>query len=413
MADTGGRPDDSAASPDDINDRLDEIAAELAAEARFKEPSAAERARVPVGQKPARPGSRGPLRGWRSRRTAAWLREPVQSTSAGARAAPAGRSRGQPGPVPGRGYAAPTRPHPGRSLLTLVVMLVLMGGVSFGLRALLHGARAPGSAPPSPRATASGTSPAPAPPSAAPPSAGTLAALIAGTPAQNFANGAAGIALPTARSYGPFTAAQVAADYRTMRELLITSRLDLATVLGDNTTNFAGLLATSERTWFIKNLSDKGLTRQGDLRSSRAWLVSFAPGSTELIGTVIKVHGRMTAQASSLAHTPALRIHADYLFVYPVEVPGQPDTAMLIVDRDYLTVYFGPWNEPASSATVPWIEQDLGSPAGAQCADFDGYVRPAFAGSTPSVQSSGSPIDPWNQSTPPPSGGGCHLSAGT
>ncbi len=48
MAGTSDTPDGTPAGPDDINSRLAEIAAELASEARFKEPSAAERARARV-----------------------------------------------------------------------------------------------------------------------------------------------------------------------------------------------------------------------------------------------------------------------------------------------------------------------------------------------------------------------------
>src|SRR6266481_4716429 len=82
MPGAGSTPDRSQPRPDDINDRLAEVAAELAAEAKFKEPSAAMRGRVAPGSGkdgPAGPIRRpGPFRNWRNKRAAARLRKPVQ-----------------------------------------------------------------------------------------------------------------------------------------------------------------------------------------------------------------------------------------------------------------------------------------------------------------------------------------------
>jgi hypothetical protein len=154
MAGTGGTPGDSPASPDDINGRLAEIAAELSAEATFKEPSAAERAHARAGQPwPPSSGHRaGPLRRLQDKRTAAELRKPVQSgygppaaarrrrlsglrqsgPRLSARRLDAGRllgrraARGRPQPVPDRGYAAASGGSAHRSLLILVSTLVVI-----------------------------------------------------------------------------------------------------------------------------------------------------------------------------------------------------------------------------------------------------------------------------------------------
>src|ERR1700689_780087 len=57
MAGTSDTPEGSPMGPDDINSRLAEIAAELASEAKFKEPSAAERARAARAAAAAKPGA--------------------------------------------------------------------------------------------------------------------------------------------------------------------------------------------------------------------------------------------------------------------------------------------------------------------------------------------------------------------
>jgi hypothetical protein len=101
VAATGETPEGPSLDPDDINNRLAEVAVELAAEARFREPSAAERARRPVG--PAKPARDWPLR---------WLRGYP------------GRDRSR--PVPDRGYATPSaRPAPGRTLLVIAMAVVV------------------------------------------------------------------------------------------------------------------------------------------------------------------------------------------------------------------------------------------------------------------------------------------------
>jgi hypothetical protein len=170
MAGTGPTPDSSSPNSDDINDRLAEIAAELAAEAKFKEPAAADRAHTavqPVGDATRRKRA-GPLGRRRNERLAAELRKPVQEPGgqqtstppppsasgrpagsrpkANRRAAGSAARRAGAWPTPDRGYVTPTRRgRPGRSVLTVVLVLVVLFGVSAGLRKLLQ--RGPSSRP--------------------------------------------------------------------------------------------------------------------------------------------------------------------------------------------------------------------------------------------------------------------------
>lgn len=67
----------------------------------------------------------------------------------------------------------------------------------------------------------------------------------AGTPADQWANGAAGIVLPAARPIGGFTTAQVESAHQTTRKLLIAADLDKTTLLGGAPTAFADLLTNS------------------------------------------------------------------------------------------------------------------------------------------------------------------------
>jgi hypothetical protein len=150
MAGTGESPKGSPEGPDDINDRLAEIAAELASEARFKEPSAAERARARAAAARA-PGKRGKgarpgrIRRWRARKKAEELRRPVDGSDAinpppkPPTAWEVRRARRSIRPVADRGYTDGTEyPSVARSIIAVIVIVILLVGISIGLRYLFR-----------------------------------------------------------------------------------------------------------------------------------------------------------------------------------------------------------------------------------------------------------------------------------
>jgi hypothetical protein len=353
---------------------LDEIAAELAGEAKFKELSAAERARQARG---AQRRSRQPRR-----------------TPDATKWRPAD---------PGR------RRRTGSLVITLTVVAALIG-VSFAISRLhlgAHDAAKPDNTP----VTSAGT-PSPLPTASTP--LFSSADPFAGSPALGYANGATGIGIPAAHAVGAYSAAEVRAAYVTVRKLLIAGYLNQTVLAGGNPTAFARILTPAERPFFQKNLDKQGLDRQGYVRSTRAWVISFAPGTTELVGNVIKVHGQMSAGVQRIKHVRALSIHADYLFVYPVQQQGgPPSTRMRIVARAYITVLFAPWDDPGGPAQA-YLATDRGGPAGALCGINDGFVHPTFPGGSPGpVRPSGAPVNPYDQHTPPPAHGGCQATTGT
>ena len=121
---------------------------------------------------------------------------------------------------------------------------------------------------------------------------------FANTDAENWADGAAGIVIPAAHPVGGYTAAQVADAYQTTGKLLIAAALDRQTLLGGAPTAFADLLTRQQRTQFLAGLNKTGVDKQGNKLSTRAMVTSFAPGTTQLIGSVIKVSGTMSVRAA-------------------------------------------------------------------------------------------------------------------
>lgn len=339
-------------SPDEFDRELRALTEGSAGEARFRELSAAERAKA---------GTKKP------------------------------RRRGK-----GRGRLV--------SSLVLVAVLAAGGGIAwlrFGHPSGKTGGKAPSASP-----VASVAGPAPS---------GTITPvnlfggppvnLFAGTPAAGWADGAAGIVPPAARPIGGFTAAQAASAYATTRKLLIATALDRKTLLGGAPTAFARLLFGQERKDFLAGLNKTGTARDGAPRSTRSWVISFAPGSTALIGSVIKVHGTMSARATTYSGFKALAVKVNYRFVYPVEPPGVPADWMRVVGSVSGTVYFGDFARSGASF-VPWVLFD-NSEAGDRCGDKDGYGRPDFPDHRSGTRPSGPAVDPYSMASQPDRPGSC------
>ena len=234
---------------------------------------------------------------------------------------------------------------------------------------------------------------------------------FSGTPAEHWADGAAGITIPVARARGPYTAAQVRSAYETTRELLIAGNLDWPTLRGGAPKAFEKLLIKSELKAFLAGLHSTKVDKNGADENSRGWITTFAPGSAKFVTTVVKVHGTMKASIIHESGTPVLRVTVDYLFVYVVEPPGDPADWMRVVQQQTGMVDFARWDESGSSLE-PWYDV-TGSAAGAQCGTKDGYIHPNYPSGPPStVQASGKPVDPYSLATPDPNAG-CQNTTGT
>jgi hypothetical protein len=223
---------------------------------------------------------------------------------------------------------------------------------------------------------------------------------FSGTPAATWADGAAGITVPVARAQGRYSAAQVRPALETTRKMLIAGNLDWPTLRGGKPTAYADLLTKQQRTTFLAGLRTRALNKDGTQKNTRTWVTSFAPGSTQFVTTVIKVHGTMSARAASESGTPVLRVRFDYLFVFAVEPPGDPADWMRIVQQHYGTVDFAAWGDPGGPLE-PWVLDTGVGTAGVQCSARDGYIHPEYPRDRSSgLPASGAPQDPYSTATP-------------
>jgi hypothetical protein len=369
---------------DEMDRRLRELTEGMSGASRIREPSAAEREKA--GKK----------------RTKALARE--AKTRARASRSEARRSKG-------RGWQSPpsgSRRRGGQAVAWSVAVVVIAGAALFAWH---HESGVGG--PDDTQVVKNGALPqtsADAP--AAKPLSGPPADPFSGTPADHWADGAAGITIPAAVSHGPFTASEVAAAYATTRRLLIAQNLDQTTLLGGAPTAFADVLRQQQRTEFIAGLDKIGLTKQGYAQSTRIWVASFAPGTTALIGTVIKVHGTMSAHSAVEKGSSLLDIDVNYRFVYAVEPPHAPADWMRVVGQVTGYIEFDNWQD-AGGPLQPWDVSAFPAEAGTRCAMTDGFGHPDYPGGPlDKVQPAGAPINPYSMDIPAATGG-CRRTTGT
>jgi hypothetical protein len=350
---SGPRPGD-----DEIDRRLRELLEEIPGPSRIREPSAAEREKS--AKKGQRRGRRSSGRRRRVARVIAW---------------------------------------------SVAVVVIAVGGFFGWHRVSRSGAGGPNDT----QVVSNGAVPkTSAPPTAAPstsasvaqPSSGPPADPFVSTAADHWADGAAGIIIRAAAPHGPFTASEVAAAYATTRTMLIAQNLDRTTLLGGAPTAFADVLIAQQRTQFTAGLDKIGLNKQGYALSTRSWVAAFAPGTTSLIGTVIKVSGTMSARSARDQGHTVLDIDVNYRFAYAVEPPHAPADWMRVVGQVTGYFEFNTFQDPGG-ALQPWVISAFPSEAGARCGTTDGYIHPDYPNGPPlKIQPSGAPVNPYSMSNP-------------
>lgn len=234
---------------------------------------------------------------------------------------------------------------------------------------------------------------------------------FSGSPADKWADGAAGFAIPAARSHGQYSATQVESAYQTTKKLLVAASLDQQSVLGGAPTAFADLLTQDQRSEFTSRLNKIGLDKYGDPLSTRGWIVQFAPGTTKLVGSKIKVRGTMSAGAAKDGGDPVLRVTIDYIVVYAVEPPRAPADWMRVVAQFEGHLDFAHWPE-ADTPFEPWWNA-APAVAGIRCGVKDGFVHPDYPSGPPgSSTASGPAVNPYAFGEPS-SSAACRPTTGT
>ncbi|GGQ88613.1 hypothetical protein [Streptomyces asoensis] len=237
-------------------------------------------------------------------------------------------------------------------------------------------------------------------PAAVDPETPTLARPFAGSPAAQWADGAAGIVLPKAKSVGKLSGAQVEQALERTRKLLIDANLDPVTLRGGRPETALALLDPHQ-----KDLLDRlttALKKPDKNHDPLSMFSRFDPAQLRLAGSVVKTRGRMTFAAGERA---SLVVHADYTFVYPltrVDKDAPPEVVRTIVRRVLDIEVYDPAKYVATPGklSVAKYDENIGNSA---CDVYDGYLHPAFSTNGTTDEPTGAPAtgpttDPYDRS---------------
>jgi hypothetical protein len=148
---------------------------------------------------------------------------------------------------------------------------------------------------------------------------------FAGTPAEGYARGVDGIALPKATAVGGWQPQQVAAVLKRTRDVLVAARLDPQVIERGDTERYLDLLAPATR-----SMVRTALARGGP---GLGYVTRLAPGYKVDRSASIRVSGRMAVKSGKDGQ---LVVTADYVWVYPLvggkaKGTGTPGSTLVVL----------------------------------------------------------------------------------
>jgi hypothetical protein len=195
---------------------------------------------------------------------------------------------------------------------------------------------------------------------------------FATTPASTWAEGANGIQPPVAAAVAGHSAAQVAAAYQQVKQVLVASHLDPAMLVDHNTDGYVNLLAAYTRASARKDLATSP--------DGHGTLTLLAPGYP-LLPVPIRVDGSMSAGVNARGE---ITVHTNYVFAFAFAPRGnEPITeASDIVAVQHVQQDFDLVTDPrltsADRGLYPQGSQAYYSSIGCQQSDH-GLLAPAYA----------------------------------
>lgn len=216
-----------------------------------------------------------------------------------------------------------------------------------------------------------GDSAAPAPSGTPTPGGAETASPFAGTPAEHFAEGEAGIVLPAAEPVGDFTAEEVAEALEQVRQALIAARLDETMLVDHNPEKFLSLLAPDQRAALRVALEDG----------------EFGPFPTRFVGVTYelvepRVHGEATFRSRAVQRGDELiEVTTRFVWVYAAASTRHEGATSLAVIRDELLwqVRGEPWLEPSQGL---WLHTVKSEAWGLSCSGAPGMLYPTGLAAT-------------------------------
>ncbi|MEU0897072.1 hypothetical protein [Streptomyces massasporeus] len=224
----------------------------------------------------------------------------------------------------------------------------------------------------------------------------TLDRPFAGSPAERWADGEAGIVLPEAKVVGAVSADRVAQALKLTKKLLVGANLDPKAVRGARPEAALSVL-DPQQPGLLDDLG-AGLRSPSRKHDPVTLFSRFDPDKVRPAGDVIKTRGRMTFKKGTQG---GVAVRADYTFVYPVVRADGPTEVTRTIVRRVLDVEVA---DPARYKVTPGrlllmnYDQEIGN---SSCFVYDGYLHPEFPSSgSAGPDPSGPATDPYDRSKP-------------
>ncbi|MFI8262827.1 hypothetical protein [Streptomyces sp. NPDC085665] len=235
-----------------------------------------------------------------------------------------------------------------------------------------------------------------APPSAVDPDRPTLKEPFKGSPALQWADGAAGIEVPEAQAVGGMSKEQVADALEKAKQFLVSANLDPATLRGERPAAALELLDPK--------LEDELSRVEGSLTAPTKendplhLFTRVKPTELKPAGDVVKVRGRMWVEPGK--EGGQANVLADYTFVHPFvkAKAGAEEVERTIVRREITFSVADPRKWQATAGKI-WLEKYNVDLANSACDVHDGYLHPVFSDDARTGPApSGTPVDPYDRS---------------
>ncbi|PWK63965.1 hypothetical protein BCL76_11742 [Streptomyces sp. CG 926] len=241
---------------------------------------------------------------------------------------------------------------------------------------------------------------------AAPAKAGrnpTMDEPFRGSPAADWASGAAGITVPEARAVGWMSAAQVEQALARSRDFIVTSGLDRGVLRGERPEQAIALINPHQKD--VQDLLKTAFQTPTEKNDPLLLFSRFQPSRSQLVGDVVKTKGQLTYREGERG---ALQVTADVTFVYPVTradagAGGDGEIVRTIVRRELVLS----WDDPDKVTTQPGTfsivsyKYDM---TNGGCGAPTGYLTPPF-GDERRADEAGEEVDPYDRDAPVAQGG--------
>ncbi|WP_189455132.1 hypothetical protein [Streptomyces abikoensis] len=227
----------------------------------------------------------------------------------------------------------------------------------------------------------------------------TLDHPFAGSPAEEYADGAAGIVIPEAAAVGESSKEQVASALKLTKDFLVAANLDPATLRGERPAAALGLIEPGDDLIGKMNAS---LSKPGKENDPLAFFSRFDPNQVRLVGDIVKTRGRMTFAEREGG---VVTVHADYTFVYPLTKKDKKSRQIArTIVRRVLDVEVP---DPARFRVEPGklvVRRHVMDIGNTTCEIHDGFIHPEFPRITrhgdgrDGSERSGPAVDPYDSS---------------